>query len=187
MIRTGAGFRYYGFGAVAAGGVAGWAGAIRTVGGTAPGVGAAGGCGRGWRLGGWWSVLLWLTKSTSKISMELGGNRRRCCPWGRRRVATGMEETALAADAHAGEAGEPASDDLVLIDGEGERFRAVLVGGVELGAVDEVTVVAHGVPLVGRGQFAGADLGIDVAEGKGRGGRDVQDRPGARCSSSGET
>ena len=86
MMRTGPGFFYCGFGAgavgavaggagagagAAVGGVAGWAGAIRTVGDTPPGYGAAEAAGvAGLGLG---SASLWAMKSTSKISMALGG------------------------------------------------------------------------------------------------------------------
>ncbi len=78
----------------------------------------------------------------------------------------GDEETALATDVHAFEAGVPAFDDAVLAVGEGDGLAAV-DGGVKLGAVGEIAGVVDGVVLAGLGEGAGADYGVDVDEGVG--------------------
>ena len=76
----------------------------------------------------------------------------------------GDEEATLAADVHALEAGIPAGDDLASAVGEGNRSAAV-DGGVELGAVGEPGGVVDCVVLALFGEGAGADDGVDVAEG----------------------
>ena len=82
----------------------------------------------------------------------------------------GDEEAALAADVHAREAGIPAGDHLVLalLQHEGSVVW-VVVGGVELGAVDQIAGVVDGIPLLRSGERARAGLGVNVAKREGDG------------------
>jgi hypothetical protein len=73
------------------------------------------------------------------------------------------EEATLAAYMHTLKAGVPASDDAVCAVGEGDGLVAVH-GGVELRSVEKVSGVVDGVPLLGGGELAGADLGVDPGE-----------------------
>jgi len=76
------------------------------------------------------------------------------------------EEATLAADAHAVEAGVHSDDDLALVlgtlrtllEGKSSPLVRVFVGGIELGAIDEVAGVFDGVPVSQDGERSTADL-----------------------------